>query len=89
MRHISGRWNTPILPFSPDDSLLVRPANPTLAMLKRYEDRLDALTCAYVAAYYLRWGAERVQVLGDTMTGHIVVPRMPLTQEPAPPVETL
>lgn len=60
----------------PDDAVLLRPADSTLAALKRYEDRLDALTCAYIAAYYLRWGDERVQVLGDTATGHIVVPRL-------------
>ncbi len=60
----------------PDDSVLTRPGDPTLAALKRYEDRLDALTCAYIAAYYIRWGAKRVQVLGDMTTGHIVVPRL-------------
>ena len=60
----------------PDDSVLTRPTNLTLAALKRYEDKLDALTCAYIAAYYIRWGAERVQVLGDMTTGHIVVPRL-------------
>ncbi|MDX1932341.1 MAG: DUF429 domain-containing protein [Capsulimonadales bacterium] len=42
--------------------------------LKRHEDTLDALTCAYVALYRRRWGAERCPAIGDLTHGHIVVP---------------
>ena len=45
-----------------------------LAPLKRYEDALDALTCAYVALYYHRWGNIRCAVLGDLETGFMVTP---------------
>lgn len=44
--------------------------------LKDYEDRLDAILCAYVAYYYWYWGEARVQVFGDEVTGHIVVPKL-------------
>ena len=59
-----------------EDEILDGPQPPAPAALKRYEDALDALTCAYLAAYYLRWGAKRLQTLGDRGTGHIVVPRL-------------
>ncbi len=43
--------------------------------LKRYEDSLDALTCAYIAAWYWRYGAEGAEVIGDMAAGYIVVPK--------------
>jgi len=43
--------------------------------LKALEDQLDALLCAYIAAYWWHWGRERNDVLGDSKTGYIVVPR--------------
>lgn len=46
------------------------------AKLKDYEDRLDAILCAYVAFYYWYWGPQRVTVFGDTESGHIVVPHL-------------
>ena len=42
--------------------------------LKDLEDRLDAITAAYVAAHWWYWGAERNRVLGDEAAGYIVVP---------------
>ena len=42
--------------------------------LKRVEDQLDALLCAYVAAHYWYWGRARNDVLGDASRGYIVVP---------------
>lgn len=42
--------------------------------LKAVEDQLDSLICAYVAAYWWYWGLERNWVLGDAVTGYIVVP---------------
>jgi predicted RNase H-like nuclease len=43
--------------------------------LKCREDRLDAIICAYVAAYHWWWGAERSRVYGDVRSGYIVCPR--------------
>lgn len=43
--------------------------------LKSCEDQLDALLCAYIAAYWWHWGRERNDVLGDSKRGYIVVPR--------------
>jgi predicted RNase H-like nuclease len=42
--------------------------------LKAVEDQLDSLICAYVAAHWWYWGAERNWVLGDRQQGYIVVP---------------
>lgn len=43
--------------------------------LKALEDRLDAITCAYVAAYLWRHGPAGAYVYGTVADGHIVVPR--------------
>jgi predicted RNase H-like nuclease len=45
--------------------------------LKRVEDQLDAVVCAYVGAHWWRWGAARNEVLGDREGGYIVVPAPP------------
>ena len=42
--------------------------------LKAVEDQLDSITCAYAAAYWWYWGTERNWILGDELTGYIVVP---------------
>lgn len=42
--------------------------------LKSYEDRVDALTCAYVALYAHRWGETRCKTFGDLETGYIFTP---------------
>lgn len=44
---------------------------------KRLEDTLDAVTCAYVAAYLWHHGPARTRVYGDVATGHILVPITP------------
>lgn len=46
--------------------------------LKAWEDTLDALTCAYVAAYSWRHGPAGQIVYGDGAGGHILVPRRPV-----------
>ncbi len=57
---------------------LAVPTNKQGAELKRYEDLLDALMCAYVAAYFGRWGdGERCMVIGDAQSGYIVSPITP------------
>ncbi len=42
--------------------------------LKGYEDRADALLCAYVALYAYRWGAARCRAFGDLATGSVFTP---------------
>lgn len=62
---------------APGRALLERADLATLGAgaLKRHEDALDALTCAYVALYHHRWaGTERSTVVGDLSTGYIVTP---------------
>ncbi|AFY39093.1 hypothetical protein Lepto7376_2839 [[Leptolyngbya] sp. PCC 7376] len=43
-------------------------------VLKEIEDRIDALVCAYVGAYWWYWGSEKNQTLGDRHSGYIIVP---------------
>lgn len=45
------------------------------SVLKRLEDALDALTCAYIVLWYWRHGALGAEVIGDLTEGYIVVPR--------------
>ena len=56
------------------DWMLRDPATLKSAALKRHEDALDALTCAYIALYRHRWGDDRCPVVGDLESGYIVVP---------------
>jgi len=46
------------------------------AAYKRFDDLLDAVTCAYVASYIWYWGsgAPHVRVYGDLADGYIAVP---------------
>jgi predicted RNase H-like nuclease len=50
--------------------------------LKRLEDALDALTCAYIVLWYWYHGPEGGEVIGDMPGGYIVVPRRPETELP-------
>jgi predicted RNase H-like nuclease len=45
--------------------------------LKEFEDRLDAVTCAYVAAYLWHHGPTHSRVYGSLEEGHILVPVTP------------
>ncbi len=48
------------------------------ARLKRFEDTVDALVCAFTAAYLWWWGnGERCRIVGDANGEHIVVPITP------------
>jgi len=47
---------------------------PTGSSMKDFEDRLDAVLCAYVGAYWWYWGRERNMVFGDESLGYIIVP---------------
>lgn len=42
--------------------------------LKAYEDRLDGILCAYIAAYYWTWGTARCAIFGSLEGGYIVTP---------------
>ncbi len=42
--------------------------------LKAYEDRIDGILCAYIAAYYWTWGTDRCAIFGDLNGGYIVTP---------------
>jgi predicted RNase H-like nuclease len=42
--------------------------------LKRHEDRMDAVLCAYIALYAFRWGAARCGTFGTLAEGHIFAP---------------
>jgi predicted RNase H-like nuclease len=46
------------------------------AALKGYEDRLDALVCAYLAAHLWYWGAERNWSLGPAGEGTVILPAL-------------
>jgi predicted RNase H-like nuclease len=43
---------------------------------KRWDDTLDAISCAYIGAFIRRWGirAPHVRVFGDLREGYIVIP---------------
>jgi predicted RNase H-like nuclease len=43
--------------------------------LKNYEDILDAIFCAYLAAYVWAWGFERNEMIGDREFGYILNPK--------------
>jgi predicted RNase H-like nuclease/cytidine deaminase len=44
--------------------------------LKNYEDRLDALFCAYLAFYFWYWNWERNELFGDVQSGYILNPKL-------------
>lgn len=44
--------------------------------LKAHEDTLDAVFCAYMAAYFWTWSYERNEVFGSLEEGHIINPRV-------------
>lgn len=68
---------TPALLMS--DALQALVAKPLIELgglaLKKYEDSLDALLCAYIAAHYWTWGEERNEMIGTMDAGYIVTPR--------------
>jgi predicted RNase H-like nuclease len=50
------------------------PRVPEAGRTKIVEDQIDAVLCAYVAAHWWFWGAEKNTVYGDNLNGYIVVP---------------
>ena len=43
--------------------------------LKHYEDTLDAILCAYLAAYFWTWSYDRNEMIGSLETGYIINPK--------------
>ncbi len=63
-----------------DPSLSLRlPSVPTSGNLKPVEDQIDAVLCAYIAAYWWFWAAERNHLYGSGEAGYIVAPRRQTT----------
>jgi predicted RNase H-like nuclease len=62
----------PLLSALPEVAL---PEIPSTGSTKAVEDKIDAVICAYVAAYWWFWGAARNRVYGTEVGGYIVVPR--------------
>lgn len=50
--------------------------------LKYYEDVLDSLFCAYLAAYFWAWSYDRNEMIGDLASGYIINPK-PMTSRSA------
>jgi len=51
------------------------PTVPSTGNTKPVEDKIDAVLCAYIGAYWWYWGTERNCVFGSEEKGYIVVPR--------------
>ena len=51
-----------------------------LAQNQDNENKLDAIICAYVAAYWWKYGIKRSTMIGDTTTGNIVTPHSDRTR---------
>jgi predicted RNase H-like nuclease len=67
-----GRADPPLV--GQDELLGVDLATLRGRALKGYEDRVDALFCAYIALYAHRWGAARCRTFGDLAQGSIFTP---------------
>ena len=51
------------------------PGVPATGNTKPVEDKIDAVLCAYIGAYWWHWGTERNCVFGSQEEGYIVVPK--------------
>lgn len=60
------------------------PAAAEIRHYKRFDDLLDALTCAYVASYLWHWGTASpyARVYGDLDGGYIAIPDGPVIRRP-------
>lgn len=56
------------------------PAVPKMGNLKPVEDEIDAVLCAYIAAYWWFWGTRRNRIYGSGERGYIVVPERHTTR---------
>jgi predicted RNase H-like nuclease len=69
LNHLLG-LKTADFPIMDIDSFV----RPNLPRTKPTEDMLDALLCAYVAAYWWRYGTTRSTMIGDLSSGYMVTP---------------
>ncbi|MDT4968770.1 MAG: hypothetical protein QOJ64_3507 [Acidobacteriota bacterium] len=79
-RHMIGLCNDqpPLLCTGELMGLLGKSLNDLVGRsLKKYEDQLDALICAYLAYYFWYWDWEKNEMYGDIKSGYIVNPRLP------------
>ena len=67
--------------FGLDELLAVDLQGMTGRALKAYEDTLDAITCAYTAAYLWHHGPRFTRVYGSIAEGHIMTPLPPDVRE--------
>ena len=76
-RHLLDGFRDADPPLLLDEGLL--PRSVSKEGYKRWDDAIDAVVCAYVAAYVWTHGTQspRVSVYGDMLTGHIVIPSGP------------
>ena len=51
------------------------PPVPRTGPIKPVEDQIDAVFCAYIAAHWWFWAAERNRVYGTEHAGYVVVPQ--------------
>ena len=74
------------LPLSPGLALMLAAAPTAMigAALKAYEDRVDALVCAYLAAHLWRWGGVRNWALGPPGAGTVILPAIRLDIDRSP-----
>lgn len=83
--HIRGLADADPRLQSAGDLLAVDVATLRGGALKGYEDRVDALLCAYIALYAHRWGAARCRTFGDLASGWILTPVAGPGEERGPP----
>jgi predicted RNase H-like nuclease len=59
-----------------DPALSLRlPHVPRTGATKPVEDKIDAVLCAYIGAWWWIWSTERNRLYGDEGNGYIVMPR--------------
>jgi predicted RNase H-like nuclease len=76
IRQYLGQSSPPLRITDPLSRLLGQPLSDLRGRtLKHYEDRIDALFCAYLAAYFWCWSYARNEMIGDMTTGYIINPK--------------
>lgn len=54
----------------------------TLSWTKQQEDQLDSFVCALIGWWHVRFAGSRSEILGDTVTGQILLPSATNRREP-------
>jgi len=79
LRRLRTLMQTRLPDLNPSLSLRL-PAVPRTGNLKPVEDQIDAVLCAYIAAHWWYWAAQRNKVYGANEDGYVVVPKSPFTE---------